>query len=356
MKSVTSQIYVNLNNSYVNGKPYTDLSKLASTVIEILQTLNSSELTGKTFESTAYLQIRESGNHYGKMAINAISPLNEKVLINGKSNSLTVYADGGMKSTTQAIIPIGNIERLTPILDSILVKTEKDWSTIQRVCNSVVSIDGLDLLTVEAESEYLSKAILELKDDEPIQVVYDSIEIRKIYKPKIGVLSIFETKDIDFYTYSTSYSKIPEIDLYQHYYVPKNTKILDFTKYVYKMVGEGQIKVNDIVYTMAVGLDPYVWQNSEGLHEYSVLTGDVILTKSELSVGNQNLIRQDIPMLDEDGALSNFTGFFSFGADHSSPDPNSLTYEYREKYKANNLISEYHVYLENFSSDFSKGL
>lgn len=357
--------YPNSNNGHsriyvptkVAGKS-ADLAVITRTVLEIVQNLKGSFLTGKTFETTAFLQVSPVGNHYGELAVQALGSLSTKVLINGKSTSSVVYADGGMISTKQAIIPIGNITRLTPILDQIVVKTEKDWSVILRVCNSTVSIDSFETLDNSAVSDYLANATLELKDNEPTEVIYDRIEIRNLYKPTIGVLSVFETKDIDFYTYSTNYSKIPEIDLYQYYYVPKNTKILDFTKYVYKMVGEGQIKVNDIVYTMAEGLDPYVWQNSEGLHQYTILTGDIILTQSNLSVGSQNWLRQnwlrqDIPILDEDRALLNFTGFFSFGADHSSPDPKALTYEYREKYKANNLISEYHVYLENFSTDFS---
>jgi hypothetical protein len=344
-----SRIYV---PTKVSGKSK-DLATIAKTVLEIVKKLKSSFLTGKTFDSTVFVQILPVGNHYLELAVKALGTLSSRVLINGKTTSSVVYADGGMESTKQAIIPIGNIDRLTPILDQIVVKTEKDWSTILRVCNSSVSIDENEVLTDSAVSSYFANATLELKDNEPTEVLYDRIEIRKLYKPKVGVLSIFEIKDIDFYTYSTNYAKIPEIDLYQYYYVPKNTKILDFTKYVYKTVGAGEIKVNDITYTATGGVDTIVWQNSEGLHEYSVLNGDVILTQSSLSVGSQNWIRQDIPILDEDRNLLNFTGFFSFGADHSSPDPTALTYEYREKYKANNLISEYHVYLENFSTDFS---
>jgi hypothetical protein len=344
-----SRIYV---PTKVSGKSK-DLATIAKTVLEIVKKLKSSFLTGKTFDSTMFVQILPVGNHYLELAVKALGTLSSRVLINGKTTSSVVYADGGMESTKQAIIPIGNIDRLTPILDQIVVKTEKDWSTILRVSNSSVSIDENEVLTDSAVSSYFANATLELKDNEPTEVLYDRIEIRKLYKPKIGVLSIFEIKDIDFYTYSTNYAKIPEIDLYQYYYVPKNTKILDFTKYVYKTVGAGEIKVNDITYTATGGVDTIVWQNSEGLHEYSVLNGDVILTQSSLSVGSQNWIRQDIPILDEDRNLLNFTGFFSFGADHSSPDPTALTYEYREKYKANNLISEYHVYLENFSTDFS---
>jgi hypothetical protein len=41
---------------------------------------------------------------------------------------------------------------------------------------------------------------------------------------------ISEIKDFNFEYHSTQYSRIPEIDLYQYYYIPKDIAILDFIK------------------------------------------------------------------------------------------------------------------------------
>ena len=337
-----SRIYVNLNNTTI----------LAANIIEIVKNLKHSYLTGKSFKNTAFIQVAIPGNTYGQLAIRAIGATSTRVQINGFETTNAVYADGGFKSTDQAIIPIGNINRLMPVIDRLVVKTEKDWSVIMRVYNSVVSIDEFVELTEDSVSRYFSNATLLLKHNEPISVDYGKIEIREIVKPKLGVLSIFEIKDIDFYTYLTKYAKIPEIDLYQYYYIPKDTPILDFTKYVYEMVGSGEIKVNGTIFSTTDSSN-IIWQNITGLHEYTVLNGDVILVQTNKAISNVAINRYDIPILDQDKNLKNFTGFFAFGADHSVPDKTALTYEYREKYKNNNLLSEYHVYLENFSKEFA---
>jgi hypothetical protein len=92
---------------------------------------------------------------------------------------------------------------------------------------------------------------------------------------------MFEIKDIDFDTYSSSYSKIPEIDLYQYYFLPPNVKILDFQKYVYELTGSGAIDVNGRIYTTD---DPsqIVWQPRDGLSSFNVVSGDPILIYSNL--------------------------------------------------------------------------
>lgn len=352
-ETIGSRVFINLDNANVNGNRYTDLNKLATTTIEVLESLDHSFLTGKSFERTVFMQVRLPGNSYKQLAIKALGDFSSRLLINGIITSAVVFADGGFSSTKQAIVPIGNVDRLLPILDEIVVKTEKDWSKILRVCNSVVSIDGSAELTSESAALYYQNATLMLKDDEPIDIVYDRLEIREIFKPTIGILSLFDIKDIDFYTYSSQYTKIPEIDFYQTYYVPKDTPLLDFTKYAYEVVGKGKVKVNGIEYSTD-SADPTIWQNIEGVHKYEITSGDVVLIQSTKKPENQTLIqRHDIAIKDESNNISTFKGFFSFGADHSKPDPKKPTYEYREKYKTNNLKSEYNVYLENFDKEFA---
>jgi hypothetical protein len=350
---VGARIYVNTNNATINeNNLVADLTKLTETVISIIQSLKYSFLTGKSFKNTAFIQVIPTGNKYGQLALRILGPASSTFLLNGVETTETVYADGGFAETQQAIFPIGNIKKYESMLDDIIVKTEKDWSKVLRICNSVVSIDETVVLTEESVASYFKNATFMLKDDEPTAIIYNVLEIRSIYKPILGVLSMFEVKDIDFYTYSTQYAKIPEIDLYQYYYIPKNTKLLDFSKYVYQMIGSGQISINTRTYS-TTNSTTTVWQNASGLHEYSVLNGDVILVQSNVFPANQLITRYDIPYLDEDLNLQNFTGFFSFGADHSTPNTSLPTYAYREKFKTNNLLSEYHVYLENFSKDYA---
>ena len=347
-----SVIYVNLDNATVNAVPYTDPAKLAATVCKVVGELKNSRLTGRAFGSTAFLQVKQVGNSYGALAVKAVGTLSSKVRMNGSSTTDTVYADGGFFGRKQAILPIGNVPRISQDINDIIVKTDVNWSFIQRICNSTDGLVGDDPITLDQYNSYFNNAVLMLKDDEEIVVSYNKIEIRNVYRPTMGVLSIFDFKDLDFYTYSTQYSRIPEIDFFKTYYVPKDTPILNFMSYVYTMVGKGKISVNGTVYSTE---DPSleVWQNVDALCQYSVIAGDVILVQTSKVPSNQLINRYDIPILDENENLQNFTGFFALGADHSVPDPNLPTYSYREKFRTSNLASEYHVYLENFSKDFS---
>lgn len=360
-----SRIYINLDNANLSTTPVgtfltTDLSKLAKTVVKVVKALDNTISTGLSFQNTSFLQVRAFGNMYGQLGVKSIESTSSqnypKIKINGSAQTSIVYADGGGESVNQAIIPSANINRLTPLLDKVVVKTKTDWAKIIRVANSsyLMPTTG-DSLTKLQSSSYFSYATLMLENNESIDVEYSKIDVRELFKPSIGVLSLFDIKDINFDTYSTEYSRTSDIDFYQYYYVPANTQILDFTKYTYLMVGNGTIKINNQVFstrdiTSSASLN--VWQPIRGLHSYSILEGNVILAYSN-AINRTSLIRRDIPYLDEDNNLKDFTGFFSLGADHSEPNSSSPTYEYREKYKPNSLLSEYHVYLENFSTEFS---
>ncbi len=540
--AVGSRIYINADG--------TDTSVLASTVSKVINSLANTHLIANSYESSVFVQSRPFGNTYGSLAIRNLTA-SSAILINGSNTSNLVWADGGRLSN-QVIIPAGNIQRLTPLLDSLVVKTYQNWSQIDRVCQSAVYVNSESTgITDQSSTNFLNYATLMIRDNERVRVDYDKIEIRKIFQPSIGLLSLFEIKDIDFGTYSSSYSRIPELDLYAYYFIPAETRILDFTKYVYKLTGSGSVKVNETVYTTGQE-EVLIWQFIPGLHKYTILSGDPIVSQTaykpgrlddfnlifkartdttiafeetdsllidlsesdkttlrnefvssfntndqfgtssdsfdlssitvdsiqtittqtnlnfdptdptlielpvitvfgnvenyfigyitgyDSSTGDITLIvigkegsdtisdwsiypsisslyptyrlyksgepfsylearlfaiedtassasprayleiqnavgqpittdqwiiygveyttenlRNDIAILDEDENLQSFTGFFGLGADHSAPNPNSVTYQDRDKYLTNSLRSEYSIYLENFSKEFA---
>ena len=345
-----SRIYVNINNAEINSVGFTDLTQLAQTIATIVNNFTNTTLLGSSITNSVFIQVSEPGNSYPDLAIRYISPTS-RIYINGKNTADIVYADGGFVKMNQPVISFANIENIKSELPNIIVKTATDWSKINRICNSTSILNSR--LTESTLSNYLNTATLILEDKEEVQITYNSIELRKIVKPKLGILSMFEIKDFNFEYHSTQYSKIPELDLYQYYYIPKDIAILDFTKYVYRAIGSGIILVNETQYTISVGSTQYISQSLLGLHKYSVLSGNVILIQTNLIPQNQAARRLDIAILDQDQNFQNFTGFFGFGADHSAPDPNSVTYQYKEKFKTNNLISEYAAYLENYSAEFA---
>ena len=324
-----SRIYVNINNAEINSVGFTDLTELAQTVATIVNSFKNTTLAGSSITNSVFIQVSEPGNSYPALAVKYISN-SSHIYINGKNTSDIVYADGGFVNMNQPLISFNNIENIKADLSNIIVKTTTDWSKINRICNSSSILNSQ--LTTSTLSNYLSTSTLILEDKEAVQINYNSIELRKIVKPKLGILSMFEIKDFNFEYHSTQYSKIPELDLYQYYYIPHNIAILDFTKYVYRAIGSGIISINETQYTISIGSTQYISQSIAGLHKYTLLSGNVILIQTNLIPQNQTARRLDIAILDQDQNFQNFTGFFGFGADHSAPDPNSATYQYKEKF------------------------
>jgi len=273
-----SRIYVNINNAEINSVGFTDLTELAQTVATIVNNFNDTTLSGSSITNSVFIQVSEPGNSYPHLAVKYISN-SPHIYINGKNTSSIVYADGGFTKMNQPLIAFTNIENIKAELPNIIVKTKTDWSKINRICNSSSILNSQ--LNTSTISNYLSTATLILEDKEEVQINYNSIELRKIVKPKLGILSMFEIKDFNFEYHSTQYSKIPEIDLYQYYYIPKDIAILDFNKYVYRAIGSGIILINETQYNISVGSTQYISQSIAGLHKYTLLSGNVILIQKK---------------------------------------------------------------------------
>jgi hypothetical protein len=379
--TIGTQYISTINNSkwYFNGTEYVegiygsriyvnadlDISQITQAIYNVAIELRDSSILAVPFNDTVFIQSREFGDTYGEVKIRVIAASSSTFKINGESTNSLVWADGGFLSKPHAIIDIGNIQKLTPLLDDIVVKTNTNWSKISRVCRAVDLIkNGLSDLDQEAAISYFnSYATLELVDDEVVNVNYDKIEIRKLFKPKIGVLSMFEVMDIDFSTYSTRYSRNLLLDLYKDIYIPPNVTMLDFTKYSYQIVGDGDIEVNGQLYDVASvgsGTRPLVWQNTDQLSKYTIVRGDAVLiygkkrpntTTDPTSTSYPD--RLDLAYYDESRDLIDFSGPFALKADHAYQSQQRLTYENRDRYVLGNVSSEYHVYLENFNKEYA---
>jgi hypothetical protein len=299
------------------------------------------------------------------LKIRVISANPNTFKINGESTASTVFADGGFLDKPHALIDLGNIQKLTPILDNIVVKTNTNWSKISRV-SRVFDLFKVEITSAgmeEAMSYFNKYSTIELVDDEVVNIIYDKIEIRKLYKPAIGVLSLFEIMDIDFSTYSTRYSRNLLLDLYKDVYIPPNVNLLDFTKYTYQIIGDGDIEINGVLYDIAsagAGTRPLVWQNTSEISKYTVVRGDAILIYGK-KLPNTTLDptstaypdRLDLPYYDGSNDLIDYSGPFALKANHAYQSSQNLTYQNRDRYLLGNVSSEYHVYLENFNSEYA---
>lgn len=340
-----SQIYVNADR---------ELNQIAQAICDLTFELNNSSIFSIRIDNSVFIQVREFGDKYGELKLKIISSyVPATYLINGKVTNDLVFADGGFFNRAHPIIPTGNSVRLDGMLNDVVVKTFSNWSTINRISNCADYIKGELSIEKQAEaiSNYSKYEVLMLTDNETINSNYNKIEIRKLFKPAIGVLSIFEIKDFDFSTHTTSYSRNLLIDIYKDFYIPANLYLVDFTKYVYKVIGQGTIDINGNTYSNS---DQYIWQNSQSVTNYTILSGDPILIKTQNSPLSADVsTRLDIGYFDENGDARNYIGPFALKAYHAAQSTNSETYPYRDKFLYGNLASEYDAYLENYTTAFA---
>ena len=351
---------------YVNGDR--DLDQISQAISDISDTLNNTSISGVTLNNTSFLQTNRYGDAYGELKVKLI-PVSSNYNFVKLNNSVTtdiVYADGGFLNKSHALIDIGNISKLTQLLDTLVIKTDQNWSSISRLCNSSDLIaNGLSSdAKLSAISNFNTRATIQLTDDETVNVKYGKIEIRKLFRPTVGVLSIFETMDFNFSTYSSDYSRNLLIDLYKDFYISAGSKVLDFTKYTYKAIGTGAISINGTIYDStdiaASGERNLIWQNTDEISYFENIDGDVILIygnklpRTTLDPLDSTVSdRLDIPYFDETADALDYIGPFSLKADHTTTSTSLATYPYREKFLSGSLSSEYHANLENFISDFA---
>lgn len=339
------------SNIYINGDITPDL--IAKAVADVIVRLKHSSIIGTAMKTSIFIQARLFGDTYGTLKIQSFEAVSgtPKFLINSKHTADLVYADGGFTNIAHPLIPAGNADKLNSQLSDVVVRTTTGWSTISRVYPSSDSISYqlTDSQIANAISDYQNFEVLMLGNNEVPQSNYNKIEIRSLYKPAIGVLSLFEVKDFDFSTYSSTYNRNLLLDLYKDFYIPAGVNIIDFTKYTYKVVGTGTISINNTQYS---NIDSFIWQSNTDLNQYTVLNGDPILIKNQL-MPDLFSSRLDLSYYDSSLDAVNYIGPFSLKAYHSSPDPNSQTYQYRDKFLYGNVSSEYQVYLENYITDFA---
>jgi hypothetical protein len=356
--SSESVIYINSDKS---------LFEIAQAICDISARFENASIMGVRMKNLAFLQVIKLGDTYGELKIKSLeaSSSTPKFKLNNLITNEVVYADGGFLSTPHPLIDSGNISKL-PAISDIVVRTNTNWSQVSRVSHSTDLIRPKlsDPDQNSAISNFNSLAVLMLTDNEIVSIDHDKVEIRQLYSPSVGVLSIFETKDFNFSTYTSDYVRTLTLDLVKDFYIPAETSVLDFTKYSYQIIGSGDISVNGKLYASsdvaASGARKLVWQNTEIPSKYSIVNGDAILIISRKYPGSTDdpndssqPDRIDVGYYDESGDSVNYVGPFTIKAEHAAPDKTGITYPYRDKYSYGNVSSEYQVYLENFVKDFA---
>jgi len=345
-----------------------DEQDIAIALAGAINSFNQSDIQAVAVQDYVFVQMKAFGESFGQLK--AVSQ-NLAIQLVGTPIDSYVYADGGSVNPYPVIdtgqpnettVPLNTINQ---IKNQLIVKTQTNWSKISRVTRATALLSPLqtESTLIQGKADFLEKATLLLTDNEVPYVAHGNIEIRKISKNKVGVLSIFDIKDIDFAINSTSYSRFDIIDLFKDFYEPAQVPTLDFRKYVYRVIGLGKIKVRDIEYNDG----DFVWQDISQLQVYELVEGDCALVKTSISPNRFiNLQAQDNPLdfLDlaiipiDDDELRNYSGQFSIRTPESTQlDSLDTKYtelaEYRNKYLTGVIDSEYLLYGETASIEFA---
>lgn len=357
------------------------IQDIATGLTAAINAMEPTDFRAVRSNNIVFVQIKEAGESFSQ--VKAISGVQSNITAIGTpvENGL-VIADGGTTGS-HPIISNGTASiGALPLMEinaeksNLLIKTSKNWSRIDRVARvtDLILPESSSAVLGIAANRFLDSGTLILTDNETPLVAHGNIEIRRIAKNKVGILSIFEVKDFDFDTNKTDYARFDAIDLFKDFFEPAGIPTLNFRRYTYVVVGPGRLSVNDIEYQEG----DYVWQDFSDLCKYTVTTGECALVKAPFSPNaicdafytefvNTNSVPQivtefetfidtaHVPNLDTE--LQNYTGQFSIRTSSLNPVWAQSSYaqlnEAKNRFLQGVVDSEYQVYLENYAVEFA---
>lgn len=348
-----------------------DGSKLevAKSLIGCLNNIRNASFKAYLYGEYIFIKSNISGDHDSMYAIEFISLNNvyDGVTINDNIgntliNNVINFEGGCPTSGNRLIIDSDHFNKINNKISDILIKTESRWSRIKKISKYVDLITEENSITSlsrsNAISSFFGKMSIVLELDHIPKVESGDFTMVIKHRPPFGLLSFFPIRDFDFDFYSSEYLNFPQVDLFNHYYIPSNMAEID-PSLTYDMYGEGTIQIIGTTLQFqtsksspgTVVLPPSY--ASGGPYAYEVLNGDVIIE----ATGQNPLLGDNlwIPIEDENGSLNNFPGFFLL----KDPDkviserPDDLLFQRRDKYLNGIAKSEYDFYKENSSKDFA---
>lgn len=327
-----------------------DLSDVARTLAACINGIRTRAFSAYAYNEKVFIKLNAAGDYDAqyKLEFNSTSSDFSIVNINGfTANDLIGtqfnFNGGSKEKNNRLIIDSGHLDKLNQNFESILIKSSDSYSKISKISQYIDEIDEMNSATPSSRSSaiasYLNKIAIVLAEPEKPTVTNNEFLMKSKFRPSVGLLSLFSIKDLDFDFYSSTYTNYPELDLYNYYYVPSNTKILE-PGYYYE-VKNGKILVDSIEYDSS--LTPTFTVSSTT--KYSIVSGDPYVVYS-----NNSNLDLTVPITDKNGEIENFSGFALL------KDPSKVSQNVsdpRIKYTNGLSQTEYDFYKENESLDFS---
>lgn len=345
---------VGYDEFYFNASGY--LPQVASALAGCINGIRNRTFTAYAYDEKVFIKLNPAGDFDTSYKLSFTSPSLDYSSISIDSNTGTTlintqfnFSGGSKEIGNRLIIDAGHLDKINQNIDSILIKSSDSWSKIRKVSQYIDEITEANSVTpalrTKTVNRYTNKIAIVLDENETPTISHNEFVMKPKFRPSFGLLSFFLIKDIDFDFYSSTYTNFPEIDLYQHYFIPPNTMLLEpgIDYFVYN----GTINVDDgsalgLIYLTGISFT-VASQTS-----YSIVSGSPLVTYDPTSTNGF------IPLNDLNNELDDFAGF-SIIKDPSKIIANDGSEEYLLKTKYLNGLTdtEYDYYKENESLDFA---
>ena len=339
---------------YLNGGGY--LHQVADALAGCINGIRNRTFTAYAYNEKVFIKLNPAGDFDTNYKVSFTSPsLNYSVItIHDTTGSSLIgnpldFKGGSKEIGNRLIIDASHLTKINQNFKAILIKSTDGWSTIRKVSQYIDDITESNSITPALRSKsiesFTTKLSIILDDIKAPTISHNDFLMRLKYRPSFGLLSFFSIKDLDFDFYSSTYTNFPEIDLYQHYFIPPNTLLL--TPGIDYIVYGGKINVDNGTLTGIDYPDGSQFTVSSQTN-YSIIDGSPIVSYDPLS--NNGFI----PVNDKNTELLDFAGF-SIIKDPSKVVPQNSSNEYilKTKYLNGLTDTEYDYYKENESLDFA---
>ena len=327
---------------YINSSG--ELSEVAQALTDCINSIRNRTFTAYNYDNQVFIKLNAAGDldtDYKVSFTSLIGDYSVLEILGDQGNTIKSFIGGAPKGSARLIINSGHLEKLEKAGDSVFIKTSNSYSRIKKISNFIDDITESNSVTVQTRSKaiasYLNNISIILDEVETPIVKNNEFLMNLKFKASFGLLSMFAIKDLDFDFYNSQYDNFPEIDLYQHYFIPPGVNLLE-PGITYSLSG-GDIIIDGAIVTSG---DFTVTSTTK----YSINSGSPqVVFKGSIS---------DNPLLaisDANGELTDFPGF-SILKDPSKIGQFSES-DYAGKYLNGATSTEYDYYRENDSLDFA---
>lgn len=331
------------------------VEKMVDTIARMLNAVRAKGFTAYSFENRLFIKANSSGNTDERFStflqfINDKSYTTTSVFeIKGKEklHGVKINFRGGGPGF-QVTMDADNYEKIKANMDRLLIKTKEGWSKIVNVSKYAAIINDATsetrLSRLQALNKYDQLLSLQLESGHNADIKFGLCVIREYFRPRVGILSMFNIKDFDFDRLSSEYVKVPVIDLYKDFYVPQNEPLLMTDSKVYTSNGSGKFEINGKEYTATNDLE--ITGLGDNL-SYRVIEGDCFLFEKK----DPTSLTQGLH--DKNEEQLNFSGFASISSTDAQTSSDAPTYKHRDKFTNGVLKTEYDFTNENFTKNFA---